>query len=115
MSMPSARRPKKTNTIEIRLADEEKAAFVEQCRQEGRTVSETIRALIAERVAPSEIARKTPVPPWRFAVAALIGAVLGAGVAAPSFARPACDSQRTFEHLDINGDGAETSRHFQSG
>ncbi|WP_439533458.1 EF-hand domain-containing protein [Polymorphobacter sp.] len=112
--MSSARQPKKTDTIEIRLADEVKSAFVEQCRREGRTVSETIRALIAQRLAPSEIIYKAPPTSWRTAMAAFVGLVLGVGIAVPSFARPACDSRQEFSQFDLNGDGVVTLREFQN-
>lgn len=108
--MPSARPPKKTDTIEIRLADEVKVAFAEHCRQEGRTVSEAIRALIADRLEPSEHVRPAPPTRWRLAVAGALGAALGAGVAAPSVARSACDNHPVIDHVVANADSVSASR-----
>lgn len=108
--MSSARPPKKTDTIEIRLADEVKVAFAAQCRQEGRTVSEAIRALITDRLEPSEHVRQAPPARWRLGLAGALGAALGAGVAAPSFARSACDSHPSIEYVVGNADVVSASR-----
>jgi len=53
--MASIKPPKKSETIEIRLSHEAKAAFMERCRQERRTASEAIRLLIDnQRVGPDD-------------------------------------------------------------
>lgn len=97
--------PKKTGTIEIRLPDEAKAAFMAQCRAQDRSASEAIRAFIDEQLSPPPLVRPRRTAYWRIAVAGMIGAALGVGAAAPSLARAAQSSHATFEQLDRNHDG----------
>lgn len=108
--MSSARPQKKTDTIEIRLADEVKVAFAAKCRQEGRTVSEAIRALIADNLEPSGHVRQAPPARWRLGLAGVLGVALGAGVAAPSFARSVCDSHPVMEYVVSNADAVSALR-----
>ena len=112
--MPSSNAPKKSETIEIRLSHEAKTAFMEGCRREGRTASETIRLLIeGELGAPSGTRRKR-LPSWRIVLAGAIGAALGLGVAAPSFAHANETSRAAFEQLDRNHDGVVSYDEFRS-
>ena len=82
------REPKKSETLEIRLPYGSKQAFMDRCRAEGRSASETMRAFIDGYVQP-------PAPPrrwntsWRWIAAALSALAVGA-IAAPSLARPSC-------------------------
>ena len=99
--MVHAKPAKKTGTIEVRLSDAAKAAFMDRCRDEGQTASEAIRGFIDARIAPPP--RRAP--SWRMAVAGAIGILIGAGVAAPSLARAAHPTQAAFDQLDRNHDG----------
>ena len=111
---PATRSAKKTGTIEIRLSDDAKAAFMARCRQEERTASEAIRAFIADRIAAGPDNGAQRAPQWRLVVAAAIGAALGVGVAAPSFAGSAQRSRPAFDQLDRNHDGVLTCREYRS-
>lgn len=100
---------KKNVTIEIRLSDEAKSAFMARCLHEDRTASETIRAFIDDQLG-THLQRGRRRPAARLTLAALIGAALGAGVAAPSLAhsitspRAACvQSGANLEVLDFKG------------
>jgi hypothetical protein len=112
--MAAPRPPKKNGTIEIRLPDEAKSAFMEQCRQDERTASEAIRAFIDDRLAVHPLSRQRRLPYWRIAAAGIVGALLGIGVAAPSLARSAQDTRAAFDRLDRNHDGVLTYREFRS-
>lgn len=52
------RRQKKNDTLEIRLPQETKQAFMNQCRAEGRSASEAMRMFIEERLAGDNAARQ---------------------------------------------------------
>jgi hypothetical protein len=53
------RRQKKNDTLEIRLPQETKQAFMDQCRAEGRSASEAMRMFIEERLArPDSVAKQ---------------------------------------------------------
>lgn len=83
--MLTAKRAKKNVTIEIRLSDEAKTAFMARCSSEDRTASQAIRAFIDDQLCiPSQ--RGSRRPAVRLVAVALFGAALGAGVAAPSLA-----------------------------
>lgn len=110
--MALARTPKKTGTIEVRIADELKVAFVDQCRRDKVTVSETVRHLIEERLAPAPIRQPARPARVRMLAAGLLGAALGLGVAAPSFAHAIATDRSTFERLDRNHDGVLTFGEF---
>jgi len=102
--MAANRPPKKNGTIEIRLPDAAKTAFMERCRQDDQTASEAIRAFIAERLDAPVLPPQRPVS-WRVAIAALIGALMGIGIAAPSLAHARQNSRMAFDQLDRNHDG----------
>jgi hypothetical protein len=110
--MASIKPPKKTETIEVRLSHAAKEAFMERCRLEHRTASDAVRGFINEQIAP-----KTPqrtMPHWRIAAAGLAGLALGAGAAAPSFARAAQGTRAAFEQLDRNHDGVLSYEEFHT-
>ena len=77
--------PKKNVSIEIRLPDEAKTAFMARCLREDCTASEAIRAFIDDQLNlnPKPSIRRSAI---RLVSVALFGAALGAGVAAPSLA-----------------------------
>ena len=110
--MLSSRPSKKSETIEIRLSHEAKTAFMDRCRGERRTASEAIRLFIdAELGGPQ---RRQRLPSWRIAAAGVIGAALGLGAAAPSFAHATETSRAAFEKLDRNHDGVVSYAEFRS-
>lgn len=110
--MTSVKPPKKTDTIEIRLPDAAKAAFMDHCRAQDRTASEAIRRFIDDQIAPRPAVRRAP--PWRVALAGMIGIALGMGVAAPSLARATHNTRAVFDQLDRNHDGALSATEFQA-
>ena len=110
--MTSARRLKKNGSIEVRLPDETKAAFMHRCQLEGRTASEAVRSFIdAEVQGPAGKKRR---PFFRLGLATLAGVAMGAGLAAPSIARSAEPTRSAFEKLDQNKDGQLTFQEFRS-
>ena len=113
--MSSARAAKKNGSIEIRLPDQTKAAFMEQCRREGLTASEAVRSFIDEQLMPRQYVRQRRVSHWRIGVAAVAGAVLGGGVAAPSIANSAGNTRPAFQDLDRDHNGTLTPEEFASG
>ena len=109
-----ARPSKKSETIEIRLSHEAKTAFMERCRRERRTASEAIRLFIDGKVGASRGTRPLRLPSWRIVAAGVIGAALGLGAAAPSFAHAAQTSRAAFERLDANHDGVVSYQEYRS-
>jgi hypothetical protein len=103
---------KKNVSIEVRLSDEIKSAFVDRCRDQGRSASEAIRQFIDEQVE----ARSSTSQSWRrygrIGIAGLLGMGLGFGVAAPSIARSA--PALAFEQVDRNHDGVIDRREFDA-
>jgi hypothetical protein len=112
-AMTYTKSAKKNDTIEIRLPDETKAAFMERCRQDGRTASEAVRTFIDEHLAPHSSVRRRRPSFLRIGVAGIVGAVLGVGVAAPSMANSAHNTRSAFETLDRDRDGALTYEEFR--
>ena len=105
---------KKSETIEIRLSHEAKAAFMARCRMERRTASEALRLFIdAELDGRSDVHLRRS-PSWRMILAGAIGAALGLGAAAPSFAHATENSKAAFERLDRNHDGVLSYQEFRS-
>jgi hypothetical protein len=102
--MPQPRPVKKSECLEIRLPYAAKGAFMDKCRQEGRSASESLRAYIEQQIAQDSSARTTP--PRRRSGWGLLLAGLAAGglvaTALPTLARPS--AQATFEALDTNHD-----------
>lgn len=112
--MPTTKLPKKNDTIEVRLSEEAKTAFMERCRRQGRSASETIRAFIDGQAASPSVFGNRRMSCWRMAAAGALGALLGLGVAAPSLARPARDTRPAFDRLDRNHDGLLTYQEFSA-
>ena len=102
------RGPKKSETLEIRLPHALKQAFMDRCRQDGRSASEALRAFI-ERDLTAPVRRT---PRLRWAAIGLVAAGL-AGVAAPSLARPSLPAQ--FARLDADHDGRLSLQEFERG
>jgi hypothetical protein len=111
--MASIKPPKKTETIEVRLSHEAKEAFMERCRLEQRTASDAVRRFIDKQIAPATSTRHRPAH-WRIVAAGLAGLALGAGAAAPSFARATQGTQAAFEQLDRNHDGVLSYEEFHA-
>lgn len=111
--MAASKAPKKSETIEIRLSYEAKTAFMERCRLDRRTASDAIRLFIDEQLDLGSRARRR-LRSWRIAAAAAVGAALGLGVAAPSFAHATQNSKAAFERLDRNHDGVLSYEEFRS-
>ena len=106
--------PKKSETIEIRLSHETKTAFMERCRVDRRTASDAIRLFIDGQLDPRPPIQRRRSPSWRIVAAAAIGAALGLGVAAPSFAHATENSKAAFERLDRNHDGVLSYQEFRA-
>jgi hypothetical protein len=120
--MTNRRPPKKTETLEVRMAPETKRALQDVSRAEDRTASEVVRELIegylrqAEmrrdraRLEPTErlaaILRSKPARRSAAAVAAASAIGLLTLVAAPSTAK--VDYRTMFDALDANHDGRVT-------
>jgi hypothetical protein len=111
--MASARSPKKTEAIEVRLPDETKAAFMDHCRRNNRTASDAIRAFITEQIGFQPERPHRRASNWRLLPAALLGAALGAGVAVPSLARSGGNDRPAFEQADRNHDGQLSFEEFE--
>ena len=110
----ASRPAKKSETIEIRLSHEAKTAFMARCRRERQTASDAIRLFIDGQADVRPAARPRRLPSWRIAAAGLVGAALGLGIAAPSFAHAAQSSRTAFERLDRNHDGVLSYEEFRS-
>ena len=106
--MTRQRAPKKSESLEVRLAHPTKQAFMARCRREGRTASEVVRELIETCPPANRPARHRT----RLAVIALVAAALGAA-AAPSLARPLIAVE--FDQLDHNGDGVIQRAEYLAG
>ncbi|WP_174274054.1 EF-hand domain-containing protein [Sphingomonas bacterium] len=110
--MTTARSSKKSETIEVRLSYAAKIAFMARCRQERRTASEAIRLFIDDTIAPHPHIRLRPIAHARIVMAGVVGAMLGVGAAAPSFAHATENSQAAFDRLDRNHDGVLSAKEF---
>ena len=91
---------KKSESLEIRIPHPTKQAFMAQCRADGRSASDTLRAFIelhlnGEAVLPAQGRRR------HLIAGAMIAAAVGA-IALPSLARPSAQSE--FSRLDADGD-----------
>jgi len=108
--MSTARKLKKSESLEIRIPYPTKQAFMARCREDGRSASEALRGLIEGELsdrAPYR-SRKT----GRLAMGALIVAALGA-IALPSLARSNPDAE--FRKLDANHDGKLSLAEYRQG
>ena len=110
--MTSARPPKKSETLEIRLPHASKLAFMERCRAAGLTASEVVRDLI-ENEAPAATKTRRTMKGWQAVAAAIAGIVIGA-VAAPSIAQALPGSRAAFDQMDANHDGVVSFAEFQA-
>ncbi len=102
--MPQPRPVKKSECLEIRLPYEAKGAFMDKCRQEGRSASESLRAYIEQQIAQDPPAG-APLPRRRSGWALLLAGLAAGGLVAtalPTLARPS--ARATFEALDTNHD-----------
>jgi AcrR family transcriptional regulator len=110
----TSRKPKKSETLEIRLPYDAKSAFAARCRSEGRTVSEAVRSFIEREIGQTGGAVRGPTRGWHALAALAAGLALGA-VAAPSLAQSQAEpaSRAAFERLDRNGDGVVSFEEFR--
>jgi Ca2+-binding EF-hand superfamily protein len=122
MTGDKPRKPKKSETLEVRLPYETKQAFLTACREDGTTASEVVRGSIDDYL--DERGRpETETQPWsviamipapirkkRYLAAAGGFAGLAALAALPSAAEP--DFMATFHKIDKNGDGVLTAEEF---
>ncbi|PTS89062.1 MULTISPECIES: hypothetical protein [unclassified Caulobacter] len=110
--MPVGQSSKKTETIEIRLPPETKAAFMARCQSTRRTASETLRSFIDQDLGGRVQAPRRHGLVWHALAAAVAGLAVGA-VAAPSLARTA-GSDAAFHRLDRNHDGQLSVEEFRA-
>ncbi|RYF10251.1 MAG: hypothetical protein EOO77_21910 [Oxalobacteraceae bacterium] len=103
---------KKNASIEVRLSDEAKSAFMERCRDQGRTGSEAIRLFIDDQMEVRNAPSRLPLRFGRIVIAGLVGTIFGLGVAAPSIARSTAETGIFFQQLDRNHDGVIDRREF---
>jgi len=110
--MTDLKPPKKSETIEVRLPHATKTAFVARCRDEGRTVSDAVRAFMEREIGASR--RSVRSRGWHALAALTAGLALGA-VAAPSLAQSQAEpgSHAAFERLDRNHDGMVSFDEFR--
>lgn len=113
-------RSKKSETLEVRLSLETKAAFMARCRDQGRTASEAVRAFVERELGPTEATAHSRPGHWRIAIAAAtaglaVGAVAAPSLAHPVGAQPAHNVRATFDQLDRNHDGVLTFEEFRRG
>lgn len=112
--MPSAKPPKKSEAIEIRLSHAAKTAFMARCQRDNRTASEAIRLFIDAQIQDEAASRPKRPQHWRTLLAVAAGMALGVGAAAPSLAHATQTSRAVFDQLDRNHDGVLTYQEFRS-
>lgn len=105
------RAPKKTDSVEIRLSPEVKAAFMARCRARGLTASDALRRFIDAET--GKAARPTVIG-WRALIVAIAGSLALGAVAAPSLAEVKTPGRAMFDRLDRDGDGALTFEEYRS-
>lgn len=106
--MSKPRPPKKSETLEVRLPLETKAAFMARCRDAGLTASEVVRDLIERE----PLGRPARLKGWQAGLLAAAGIAIGA-VAAPSIAQALPGSRAAFDQMDSNRDGVVTFAEFR--
>lgn len=108
----TARAPKKSETLEIRLPYESKVAFMARCRAEGLTASEVLRGVIEAQDPRPLVPVTRGWSGWLQVLAvASTGALIGA-VAVPSIAQ-ALPQRAAFERLDVDHNGVLTPGEFE--
>ena len=112
--MLSNRVPKKTETIEVRLDNATKAAFMAQCARDGASASHAIRGFINTRLNAPSGSRHRHSSAWRTAIAGLLGLMLGVGATAPSLAHGVEPAGPAFAQLDRNHDGMLTPEEYSA-
>jgi hypothetical protein len=95
----TARPPKKSESLEIRIPYPTKQAFMARCQADGVSASEALRGFIEREIQPASPARGGL---RRWIAGGLIAAAVGA-VALPSLAQTAEAAE--FHRLDVDGDG----------
>jgi hypothetical protein len=108
--VPVARPAKKSETLEIRIPHDTKAAFMSRCRTDGTSASEAVRSFIEARLAQPHASEPRRRRVWlRSAVG--VGAAVGlAATALPSLARPL--ERADFDQLDSDQSGALAPSEF---
>jgi len=114
--MPQPTKLKKSESLEIRIPYPTKLAFMARCREENRSASDVLRAMIADHLdaaePQSEPAAARPPRRWvRGLAGALIAALVGAA-AVPSLARPSLRAE--FDRLDLDHDGKVSADEFSN-
>lgn len=104
--------PKKSETIEVRLPHAIKTAFMARCRDDGRTVSEAVRAFMEGEITGG--GRTVRNRGWH-ALAALAAGLARGAFAVPSLAQsqPEPGSRAAFQRLDQNHDGVVSFDEFR--
>src|SRR5690606_13279907 len=112
MTGDTSRKPKKSETLEVRLPYETKQAFLTACREDGTTASEVVRGSIDDyldergrpetETQPRSVIAMIPAPIRNKRYLAVAGGLAGlaALVALPSAADP--DFMATFHKFDKN-------------
>jgi hypothetical protein len=104
---------KKSESLEIRIPYATKAAFMERCRAEGTSASQTLREFIEAHLTGSTATPRAQMARPRRWIRVGAGAAAALGLAAtavPSLARPL--ERAEFERLDRDRDGALVSAEF---
>jgi hypothetical protein len=111
------RPPKKTDSIEVRLPDETKRAFMARCREQGRSASEVVRGFIDDFLAapesrPRKASHVMTMLAKPAAIAAAGAAILFASTIVPSAVSAAPDLRAAFSRLDRDGDDTVSFAEF---
>lgn len=101
---------KKNVTLEVRLPDVTKTAFMAKCRAQDRTASDAVRQFIEAQLAAAPVPRRLR----RGALIWTMGLAFGAGLATPSLARPESVARPAFAELDRDRDGVITRAEYRA-
>lgn len=113
--MNAPRKPKKSETVEVRLPFEVKHALMDKARAEGRSASEIIRESIDLYLA-GQTKENGPMLLALWKPAAMVGAASLALVGAaflPTASHAQTDLKSVFQMLDRNHDGTITADEFE--
>jgi Ca2+-binding EF-hand superfamily protein len=107
-------REKKTETLEVRLPHATKRAFMDRCREEGRSASEVVREMIDGYLGRPgwNLREQTPMKRRLIYPAAFAAAAVTAGVMAATASSAGPDLRPIFRDLDRNSDGLVTLAEF---